>query len=119
VRYRYYVSAPVLHGEAKTASAGSISRVPVADVEEAVTKSLKGHLAEQQNGSATNTTSVDGREAIAQLVAAIIVHKDKLIVRLKSDASDEASDNSGDRSLAIPWQKPPSKRCGKAAIPAQ
>jgi hypothetical protein len=24
VRYRYYVSTPVLHGEAKTASAGSI-----------------------------------------------------------------------------------------------
>jgi Luciferase-like monooxygenase/Recombinase len=28
VRYRYYVSTPVLHGEAKTVSAGSVSRVP-------------------------------------------------------------------------------------------
>src|SRR3981189_2543745 len=28
VRYRYYVSTPFLHGEAKTASAGSVSRVP-------------------------------------------------------------------------------------------
>jgi hypothetical protein len=27
VRYRYYVSTPFLHGEAKTASAGSVSRL--------------------------------------------------------------------------------------------
>jgi site-specific DNA recombinase len=33
VRYRYYVSRPFLHGEAKTASAGSVSRVPAADIE--------------------------------------------------------------------------------------
>src|ERR1700720_4847051 len=70
VRYRYYASTPVLHGEAKTASAGSISRVPAAEVEEAVVKSLKDHLAKKQNGSAANATRVDGREAIAQLVAA-------------------------------------------------
>ena len=41
VRYRYYASASVLHGEAKSVSIGSISRVPAADVEEAVVKSLK------------------------------------------------------------------------------
>jgi site-specific DNA recombinase len=32
VRYRYYVSTPVLHGEAKTVSAGSVSRVPAGDI---------------------------------------------------------------------------------------
>jgi hypothetical protein len=85
VRYRYYASAPVLHGEAKTASAGSVSRVPAAEIEEAVLKSLKDHLIEQQNGSAINTSRIDDREAIAQLVSATIVHKDKLVVRLNSD----------------------------------
>jgi site-specific DNA recombinase len=118
VRYRYYASAPVLHGEAKTASAGSISRVPAADLEEAVLKSLKDHLTEQQNDTATNAKHVDGREAIAQLVAAIIVHKDKLVVRLKSDDPDEASDNSNDRSISIPWQKPPSKRARQILLPS-
>src|SRR5471030_277980 len=38
VRYRYYVSTPFLHGEAKTASAGSVSRVPAADIEDIVIK---------------------------------------------------------------------------------
>src|SRR6202030_1921041 len=41
VRYRYYVSTPLLHGEAKTASAGSVSHVPAADIEEAIIKCLK------------------------------------------------------------------------------
>jgi site-specific DNA recombinase len=44
VRYRYYVSTPFLHGEAKIASARSVSRVPAADIEEIVVESLKDHL---------------------------------------------------------------------------
>jgi len=34
VRYRYYVSTPVLHGKTKTASVGAVSRVPAADIED-------------------------------------------------------------------------------------
>ena len=118
VRYRYYVSAPVLNGEAKTASAGSISRVPAADVEDAVVKSLKHHLAEYPNESMARAASVDDRGDIEQLVAAIIVHKDKIVVRLKPDAQNQASDNSDDRSLTIPWQKPPSKRRRQILLPS-
>jgi site-specific DNA recombinase len=117
VRYRYYVSAPVLNGEAKTASAGSISRVPAADVEDAVVKSLKDHLAEQQKESRASATRINDREAIEQLVVAVAVHKDRLIVRLRPDAQQEASDNSDDRSLTIPWQKPPSKRARQILLP--
>jgi hypothetical protein len=36
------------------------------------------------------------------------VHKDKLVVRFKSDRANEGSDCSNDRSLTIGWQKPPS-----------
>src|SRR6476646_3818584 len=84
IRYRYYVSATFLHGEAKTASAGSISRVPAADIEDIVVKSLNEHLAAKQEISTTDALRFGDRSTIAQLVAAIIVHKDKLIVRLKS-----------------------------------
>jgi site-specific DNA recombinase len=35
IRYRYYASAPVLHGEAKNQPAGSVTRVPAAEIEEA------------------------------------------------------------------------------------
>jgi hypothetical protein len=110
VRYRYYVSMPVLHGEAKTASAGSVSRVPAADIEDTVVKSLKEYLAANQGKSATGTLPLGDRGALADLVAGIVVHRDCLVVRLKSDNADEASDSQDDQSLSIPWRKPPSKR---------
>jgi DNA invertase Pin-like site-specific DNA recombinase len=115
VRYRYYVSTPFLHGEAKTASTGSVSRVPATDIEDTIVKSLKSHLATKQDG-ATSSAWVD-RETITQLVAGIVVHKSRLIVRLKSDGRDEASDSPDDRSLTIPWQKPPSKRSRQILLP--
>ena len=117
VRYRYYVSTPFLHGEAKTASAGSVSRIPATDIEDTVAKSLKEHLATKQNGATTSATQIGDSGALAQLIAAIVVHKDKLIVRLKSDHADETSDSPDDRSLTIPWQKPPSKRSRQILLP--
>jgi site-specific DNA recombinase len=63
IRYRYYASAPVLHGEAKTASAGSVSRVPAADIDDVIVKRLKEYLATEQDG-ATSSASLD-HETIA------------------------------------------------------
>jgi hypothetical protein len=117
VRYRYYVSTPVLHGEAKTASAGSVFRVPAADIEETVVKSLKQHLAAKQDGSTSSVVRLGDRDNLAQLIAGIVVHKDKLIIRLKSDNADEATDSPGDQSLSIPWQKPPSKKSRQILLP--
>ena len=110
IRYRYYVSTPVLHGEAKTASAGSVSRVPAPDIEDIVVKFLNEHLATEQDRATTSVMPLGDRGDLAQLVAGIVVHKDRLIVRLKSDNADQASDSPEDRSFSIPWQKPPSKK---------
>ena len=117
VRYRYYVSTPVLHGEAKTASAGSVSRVPAGDIEDTVVKSLKEHLAPNQGKSATGTLPLGDRGDLAQVVAGIVVHRDRLIIRLKSDNADQASNSPEDRSLSIPWRKPPSKKSRQMLLP--
>jgi len=117
VRYRYYVSTPVLHGEAKTASAGSVSRVPAADIEGVIVKSLKRQFAADHGKLATATLPLGDRGALAQLVAGIVVHKDRLIVRLKTDDAHEASGSPDDQSLTIPWQKPPSKRSREILLP--
>jgi site-specific DNA recombinase len=117
IRYRYYVSTPVLHGEAKTASAGSVSRVRAADIEDTIVKSLEAHLAAKQDGSTLNAAKLGDREALVQLVAGIVVHSDKLVVRFESDHTDEAPDHSDDPSLTIPWQKPPSKRSRQILLP--
>ena len=117
IRYRYYASTPVLHGEAKIAPAGSVSRVPAADIEDTVLKSLEAHIAAQQDGSTSSAVQLRDRDAIVQLVAEIVVHADKLVVRLKSDHSDDEPDRSDERSLAIPWQKPPSRRSRRILLP--
>jgi site-specific DNA recombinase len=120
VRYRYYASVPVLHGEANTAPAGSVSRVPAADIEDTVLKSLQAHLAAQQGGSISKALQSRDPEALAQLVAGIVVHTDRLVVRLRSDHTDDmddVSDRSDDAPLTIPWQKPPSKRSRRILLP--
>jgi site-specific DNA recombinase len=62
IRYRYYASTPVLHGEAKTASAGSVSRVPPVDIEDTIVKPLETHLAAKQDGSISSAMRLrDGR----------------------------------------------------------
>jgi site-specific DNA recombinase len=117
IRYRYYASAPVLHGEAKTASAGSVSRVPAAEIEDAVIKYLNEHLAAQQVSGTSKNAQLDNRSDLAELVAGVVVHSDRLVVRLKSDSTDEASDPPEEQSLTIAWQKPPSKRSRKILLP--
>jgi DNA invertase Pin-like site-specific DNA recombinase len=117
VRYRYYVSTPFLHGEAKTASAGSVSRIPAADVEAIVVKFLKEHLAAKQDKAKTSAVLIEDRGTLAELITGIVVHEDRLIVRLKPDNEDEAPDPPNDRSLTIPWQKPPSKRSRQILVP--
>src|SRR6266436_2487804 len=117
VRYRYYVSTPFLHGEAKTASAGSVSRIPAADIEDVIVKSLKEHLAAKQDKSTIGAVRIGDRGDLAQLIAGIVVYKDRLIVQLKSDNAYEASDCADDQSLSIPWQKPPSKRSRETLLP--
>jgi site-specific DNA recombinase len=118
IRYRYYASTPVLHGEAKTASAGSVSRVPAADIENAVLKSLEAHFATKQGGSTSSAIQLRDREVLTRLVAGIVVHGDKLVVRLTSDHTDDEPDHSDDPSLTIPWQKPPSKKIPTHPAPA-
>ena len=118
IRYRYYVSTPFLHGEAKTASAGSVSRIPAADIEDTVVKSLKEHLAAKQDGSTSSAVQLGDREALVRLVAGIVVYGDKLVVRFKSDHTDEELDCADDQSsLTIAWRKPPSKRSRRILLP--
>jgi site-specific DNA recombinase len=125
IRYRYYASAPVLNGEAKDAPVGSVSRVPAADIEDTIVKSLEAHLAAQQAGSTSKTLQLRDRETLAGLVAGIDVHSDRLVVRLRSDQPDDETgdqiydkpDRSNDRSLTIPWEKPPSRRPRQILLP--
>jgi site-specific DNA recombinase len=117
VRYRYYVSLPLLHGESKTASVGSVFHVPATDIENIIVKSLNEHLIAQKEKPAFSRTHVrDGKAAFEQ-VARLDVYEDRLAVRLKSADDDETSHAADDYLLSIPWQKPPSRKSRQILFP--
>jgi site-specific DNA recombinase len=55
VRYRYYVSLPYRRGHAEPL-AGAITRVPAAEIEEAITKAVAGN---RQHGSGEHNSHPD------------------------------------------------------------
>jgi site-specific DNA recombinase len=121
IRYRYYASRPCLHGEAKTAKVGSVSRVPAADIEEAVARSLNDHL---RGLRGVTFEAINDHGAIAELIDRIDVHQDRLMVHLSlpqqpsvTKSSDDVEEPNGDRVLFIPWQKPPFKRFREILLP--
>ena len=57
IRYRYYVSLPCLHGEAKTAKVGSVTRVPAADKDSGKYCCLMARREERSGRSGRNDAS--------------------------------------------------------------
>jgi site-specific DNA recombinase len=125
IRYRYYVSLPCLHGEAKTAKVGTVTRVPAADIDDVVVKALNEHLTSQNGMTASAATGMtaSAATAIAELIDRIDVHRDRLAIRLRSQDNPgtidltDSIDPTGDHVLSIPWQKPPSKRFRQILLP--
>jgi site-specific DNA recombinase len=117
VRYRYYISLPHLHGESKTASVGSVSRVPATDIEDIIVNSLNEHLIIQKKKPDSSITRLDDRKVILEQVARIDVQEDRLAIRLKPAGDEETSDAADDHLLSIPWQKPPSRKSRQILVP--
>src|ERR1035438_1122388 len=117
VRYRYYVSLPHLHGESKTASVGSVSRIPAAEIEDFVVKSLQQYLFTQKERPSSSGTRAVDRKVLQDSIARIDVHEDHLAIRLTAADGEETSDSTDDQLLSIPWQKPPSRRCRQILLP--
>jgi site-specific DNA recombinase len=117
IRYRYYVSSPHLHGESKTASVGSVSRVSATEIEDIVVKSINEHLIAQRERPASSAADVGDRKLIIERVARIDVQKDRLVVRFKSVDGEEASDAADENLISIPWQKPPSRKSRQILVP--
>ena len=127
VRYRYYVSQPHLRGGA-TSPAGSVSRVPAADIEGVVSKALARQLGDRNAPTAKDKPD---RALVAANIARIEVRKNQLAIFLKSSNPDATMDvalggdpdSRGTRDdlnsslLLIPWCKPPSKKFREILLP--
>jgi site-specific DNA recombinase len=117
VRYRYYVSLPNLHGESKTASVGSVSRIPATEIEDVIVKSLQEYLfAQKEQPSSWGARAVD-RKVLQDSIVCIDVHEDHLAIRLTAADGEDTSDSTDDQLLSIPWQKPPSRQSRQLLLP--
>ncbi len=109
-KYRYYLSSSLLHGQ--PGRAGSVRRVPAAEVEALVASAIREHI--------EDSTERDDRDLIRNHVVRVEVQADQLSVDLKPQASgDPASALDHDRLvLRVPWKKTPMKRRREIMAPA-
>jgi site-specific DNA recombinase len=107
VRYRYYLSSPLIQGAPD--QAGSVRRVPAAEIERMVVERVRDHI--------KPLTERDDRTLIATHVTRVEVQRDQLVVRLTVTEKSADANDDGQHSLTIPWQKPPSKRRRELLLP--
>jgi site-specific DNA recombinase len=120
IRYRYYVSSPLLHGQ--PGHAGSVRRAPAAEVEALVGQAVREHL---------RVSALPDGDLIRTHVVRVDVQAEQLVIELR--ASTQAQDpgrengappgshcdqlNANRIVLRVPWQKPPSKRRREIILP--
>ena len=118
IRYRYYVSSPLLQGQAGHA----VRRVPAAEVEALVGQAVREHL--------KDLVSPDG-DLIRAHVVRVDVQEEHLMIELRVPKQGQASGSENgtlpnrdtcqleeDRIvLRVPWKKSPSKRRREIIVP--
>jgi DNA invertase Pin-like site-specific DNA recombinase len=101
VRYRYYISLPLLDGRPE--EAGSISRVPAAEIEHVVADAVRQELGIDPE--------LATRDLVEGHVTRVEVHTAQISVELREDGAEP-------QTIQIPWRKPPFKRRRELLAPA-
>jgi DNA invertase Pin-like site-specific DNA recombinase len=97
VRYRYYVSHAIL--QQRKAEAGSVARVPAAEIEKLVLDGIRRHLASM--GEAEHPTAIADRDLIERHVHSVTVKPQALEVRLVPTSEASAlTEEPGTKDLA-------------------
>jgi site-specific DNA recombinase len=108
VKYRYYLSAALLQGMA--GGAGSVRRVPAADIEALVVRSVREHL--------KPAAPIDDRSLIDIHVARVEVQPEQLVIHLAPAKTPDRQRPKVDNTLIVPWRKTPSARRREILLPA-
>ena len=111
VRYRYYASRPSLHGEARTAKLGSVSRVPATEIERAIFSAIRDHLCKQETLGSQQGFKLD-QTISTSLISRIEVKRAQLVITLQPVDESTAPD-----VISIAWQRPPFRRFREILLP--
>jgi len=102
IKYRYYLSSALLQGAAERA--GSVRRVPAAEIDALVARSVRDRL--------DLSEPMDDRAFVGRHVARVEVQREQLLIEL---AELEGVGRQG--TLHIPWQKTIGKRRREIRLP--
>ena len=100
IKYRYYLSVALLQGQPERA--GRLSRIPAAEIEGVVTRSVRGYL----DQSAEREDAV----IIKTHVARVEVQSDQLLIELTGAKGIGSKRSRGRNVLKVPWRKLPTRR---------
>ena len=85
MKYRYYLSSALLHGAANRA--GSVSRVPAAEIEALVISTLREHL--------KPLPPIDDRSLVKDFVARVEIQQERLVIQLADASGKDLREGTG------------------------
>src|SRR5262245_47301939 len=111
VRYRYYISAPLIQGQPNKAA--RLKRIPAAVIETLIVSAVRKRLAQASHAKETtqNPDSLNDKELITSHIIRVDVKQDHVAVKL-------AQTNLCEKNLLIPWTKTAAKRRREIILPA-
>jgi site-specific DNA recombinase len=113
VRYRYYVSAPVLQGRRE--AAGSVPRVAAPDLEELVIAAVR---AQTEPPNASSWVGPSPRELVERFVQRVELRPKAVRLELLLASEDENEpDTTSVRTVTVPWS-PPRARVRREVVSA-
>ena len=107
-RYRYYLSSPLIQGQAERA--GSVRRVPAPEVETLVIDAVRKRL----NGF----TATTDRDLVNTHVDRVEVHAEQLAIKLVRKGNQKANGKAENAVFHIPWKKNTLRRRREVIVPA-
>jgi site-specific DNA recombinase len=107
IKYRYYISSALLQGQ--TEQAGTVSRIPAAEIEALVVKSVRGHLNEP--------TEIDDSVLIRNHVVRVEIQTGQLIIELANAKGTDRKRSRARNVIEVPWHKTPSSRRREVLVP--
>jgi site-specific DNA recombinase len=108
IKYRYYLSSALLQGQPERA--GGVSRIPAAEIEGLVTRSVREHLNQFEE--------IEDAVLISTRVGRVEVRSDRLVIELTNAKRIASKRSRGRNVLKVSWHKTPLRRRREILVPA-
>jgi hypothetical protein len=106
MKYRYYISSALVQGQA--GQAGTVNRIPAAEIEALVARSVRDHLSQ--------TAEVEDKTLIDSHVVRVEVQPDQLVIELAKTKSGGPRQKRSN-VIQVPWHKTASTRRREVLVP--